>query len=76
MSTKTLRKRIAVVAVSALTAGLFSVVSTPVANAAFTPEATINIATTNSATGTPTIANGGDTGSVVNNCNSTNVLLD
>jgi hypothetical protein len=34
MSTKTLRKRIAVVAVSALTAGLFSVVSVPVANAA------------------------------------------
>jgi hypothetical protein len=34
MSTKTLRKRIAVVAVSALTAGLFSVVSTPAANAA------------------------------------------
>jgi hypothetical protein len=34
MSTKTLRKRIAVVAVSALTAGLFSVVSAPVANAA------------------------------------------
>jgi len=33
MSTKTLRKRIAVVAVSALTAGLFSVVSAPVANA-------------------------------------------
>ena len=32
MSTKTLRKRIAVVAVSALTAGLFSVVSAPVAN--------------------------------------------
>jgi len=36
MSTKTLRKRIAVVAVSALTAGLFSVVSAPVANAAST----------------------------------------
>jgi hypothetical protein len=34
MSTKTLRKRIALVAVSALTAGLFSVVSAPVANAA------------------------------------------
>ena len=34
MSTKTLRKRIAVVAVSALTAGVFSVVSAPVANAA------------------------------------------
>ena len=34
MSTKTLRKRIAVVAVSALTAGVLSVASTPVANAA------------------------------------------
>jgi len=43
MSTKTLRKRIAVVAVSALTAGVFSVVSAPVANA--------NITTTNFSTG-------------------------
>jgi len=34
MSTKTLRKRIAVVAVSALTAGVLSVASAPVANAA------------------------------------------
>jgi hypothetical protein len=34
MSTKTIKQRIAVVAVSALTAGLFSVVSAPVANAA------------------------------------------
>ena len=34
MSTKTLRKRIAVAAVSALTAGFLSVASTPVANAA------------------------------------------
>jgi hypothetical protein len=33
MSTKTIKQRIAVVAVSALTAGLFSVVSAPVANA-------------------------------------------
>jgi len=33
MSTKTMKQRIAVVAVSALTAGLFSVVSAPVANA-------------------------------------------
>jgi hypothetical protein len=33
MSTKTLRKRIALVAVSALTAGVFSVASAPVANA-------------------------------------------
>ena len=35
MSTKTIKQRIAVVAVSALTAGLFSVVSAPVSNAAF-----------------------------------------
>jgi hypothetical protein len=34
MSTKTLKKRIAVVAISALTAGVFSVVSAPVATAA------------------------------------------
>ena len=34
MSTKTMKQRIALVAVSALTAGLFSVVSTPAANAA------------------------------------------
>ena len=34
MSTKTLRKRIALVAVSALTAGVLSVASAPVANAA------------------------------------------
>jgi len=34
MSTKTIKQRIALVAVSALTAGLFSVVSAPVANAA------------------------------------------
>ena len=34
MSKKTMKQRIALVAVSALTAGLFSVVSTPVANAA------------------------------------------
>jgi len=35
MSTKTIKQRIAVVAVSALTAGLFSVVSAPASNAAF-----------------------------------------
>jgi len=34
MSTKTIKQRIALVAVSALTAGLFSVISAPVANAA------------------------------------------
>ena len=35
MSTKTIKQRIALVAVSALTAGLFSVVSAPVANAGY-----------------------------------------
>ena len=38
MSTKTMKQRIALVAVSALTAGLFSVVSTPAANAAVAVE--------------------------------------
>jgi hypothetical protein len=63
MSTKTMKQRIALVAVSALTAGLFSVVSTPVANAIATPAATLNVATTNSATGTTvlTAATAGDT---------------
>ena len=40
MSTKTLRKRIALVAVTALTAGLVSVVGTPAANAGATDNAT------------------------------------
>ena len=50
MSTKTLRKRIALVAVSALTAGLFSVVSAPAANAAvgdFGTNVAVSGATTN-----------------------------
>jgi len=42
MSNKTIKQRIALVAVSALTAGLFSVVSTPAANAAVTTTATID----------------------------------
>ncbi|NBQ98815.1 MAG: hypothetical protein EBU12_11495, partial [Microbacteriaceae bacterium] len=48
MSTKTIRKRIALVAVSALTAGVLSVVAAPVANAALAGAAangTIVIAT-------------------------------
>jgi len=53
MSTKTLRKRIALAAVTALGAGLLSVVSTPAANA-YTG-ARISIATANSATGTLTL---------------------
>jgi len=64
MSMKTLRKRLALVAVSALGAGLLSVIATPVANAAaadVTPES-LWIATTNSATGSPVLtALGGDT---------------
>jgi hypothetical protein len=62
MSTKTIRKRIAVVAVSALTAGVFSVVSTPVANATAVGDDRLCVAITNSATGSPvTTAAGGDT---------------
>ena len=41
MSTKTLKKRIALVAVSALTAGVLSVASTPVANAGVNDAITI-----------------------------------
>ena len=61
MSTKTMKQRIAVVAVSALTAGLFSVVSAPAANAtangatgaanAGTAAQILNIATKASVTG-------------------------
>jgi hypothetical protein len=53
MSTKTLRKRIALVAVSALTAGLVSVVAAPSANAAAgdTAASSLQLATTASTTG-------------------------
>ena len=54
MSTKTIKQRIAVVAVSALTAGLASVVSAPAANAALPTGQTANqlyIATAPSTTG-------------------------
>jgi trimeric autotransporter adhesin len=63
MSTKTLRKRIALVAVSALGAGLLSVVAVPSANAAAgdTTADSLWLATTNSSTGAPlTTAAGGD----------------
>jgi hypothetical protein len=49
MSTKTLRKRIALAAVTALGAGLLSVVSTPAANA-WAGAGVLNVATANSAT--------------------------
>jgi hypothetical protein len=51
MSTKTIKQRIAVVAVSALTAGILSVVSAPVANAA----ASNLIIRSNSTTGTASV---------------------
>jgi hypothetical protein len=54
MSTKTLRKRIALAAVTALGAGLLSVVSTPAANA-FIGTNVINLAVTNSDTATAVI---------------------
>ena len=60
MSTKTLRKRIALVAVSALGAGLLSVVAAPSANAGNTTNNTLQISTTASTTGagvaSPTMA--------------------
>jgi hypothetical protein len=66
MSTKTIKQRIAVVAVSALTAGILSVVSTPAANAAANVNAgtaqtaasvhgILNIATTASTTGSAVV---------------------
>jgi trimeric autotransporter adhesin len=73
MSTKTLRKRIALTAVTALGAGLLSVVSTPAANAldnaalgspnAVSAQNVLNIATALSITGAATIGDGtGETG--------------
>jgi len=51
MSTKTMKQRIALVAVSALTAGFLSVVSAPVANATVPTTGTLHLATTASTTG-------------------------
>ena len=58
MSTKTMKQRIAVVAVSALTAGLFSVVSAPVANAAFITNCQIHDIVADGAAGTAVGSNG------------------
>jgi len=55
MSIKTLRKRIALVAVSALGAGLMSVVAAPVASAAVAANETGYIASSNSTTGASVI---------------------
>jgi len=62
MSTKTIKQHIAVVAVSALTAGVLSVVAAPAANAAVTLASRFSIAIGNSSTGVNVItAGGGDT---------------
>jgi hypothetical protein len=71
MSTKTLRKRIALAAVTALGAGLLSVVSTPVANAAANAalgeanvtaaDGILNIATARSVSGSAFLAADGET---------------
>jgi hypothetical protein len=63
MSTKTMKQRIALVAVSALTAGLFSVIAAPAANAAAGDHVDEGLAlqTLNSTTGVPVMtAAGGD----------------
>jgi len=71
MSTKTLRKRIALVAVSALTAGLFSVVSAPAANAAaladeqMTVYANASSGATGSVNATPDDSNGNSSGLLI-----------
>ena len=64
MSTKTIKQRIALVAVSALTAGLFTVVSAPVANAAqaaansaYATASQLLIGTTADTDGTPDVPN-------------------
>jgi hypothetical protein len=62
MSTKTLRKRIALAAVTALGSGLLSVVAVPSANSAVTIADKFSIAIGNSSTGSNVVtAGGGDT---------------
>jgi trimeric autotransporter adhesin len=78
MSTKTLRKRIALVAVSALTAGLFSVVSAPVANASTDAPVAgkLHLATQGSTTGAAVLAltfNDAATGTYADEANGTSV---
>ena len=64
MSTKTIKQRVALVAVSALTAGLFSVVSAPAASAAntafngATAAGYVQIATVSDTDGTPDVSSG------------------
>jgi len=84
MSTKTMKQRIAVVAVSALTAGLFSVVSTPSANADknvapgnATPAAVkdvMNVGTTTNTSGSAVITAGDGAASSVGLVNVSDIV--
>jgi hypothetical protein len=81
MSTTTIRKRIAIVAVSALTAGLFSAVTVTPANAgiqastnAASSATTFNVAVGTNTTGLPTIAGDGLTGVSVTDMKSLGLL--
>jgi len=87
MSTKTMKQRIALVAVSALTAGLFSVVSTPAANAAANvaagttqtaaaTEGVLNIATLASVTGSAVTSTTNTANSSVGLVNVSSLLGD
>ena len=64
MSTKTIKQRIAVVAVSALTAGILSVMSTPVANAS-AGAGGISVTLATGVVSTPLVSNGSTTGTGV-----------
>jgi len=72
MSTKTIKQRIALVAVSALTAGLFTVVSAPVANATVVPAqshfqaSSLVIGTNADADGTPNVPTAAQMSSLLN----------
>jgi len=81
MSKTTIRKRIALVAVSALTAGLFSAVTVVPATAgiqastnAAASDTTFNVAVGSNTTGSPTIAGDGLTGVTVANMRSLGLL--
>ena len=81
MSKTTIRKRIALVAVSALTAGLFSVVTVTPANAgiqastnAAAADAAFNVAVGSNTTGSPTIAGSGLVGVAVADMRSLGLL--
>jgi hypothetical protein len=71
MSTKTIKQRIALVAVSALTAGLFTVVSAPVANATNTAvsgygaASTLVLGTNTNTTGTPALPTAAQLGAAI-----------